>query len=157
MDWMVGLALLVFIYAVFLLIRRKQPPAAPAETPEPRILRSLRQFEGRECIFTDGRVALKTQIQQMDVVDDHIRISLQPLRTEGLSESPEPSLLLSEAAGSIEYAEDVVLARYANWRLYFSRELIHHITVIARKGADMKIMQRTILDFKSDSEDRPDV
>ena len=153
MDWFVGLALILLIYAVFVLIRRKQTPADMPPPSQLKRMTALRHYEGRECIFTDGSRALKSQVQQIDAVNDRIRFSLQPLRTQGLSEVVDTTITLSESAATIEQSEDFIQAPYASWRLYFNRDLIHHIQVIAKKGADMKIIQSTILDFRSDQGD----
>jgi len=153
MDWLVGIALILVLYLVFVLTKKKQTPAPTTGHSESRTIKALRQFEGRDCIYTNGSLALKSQVRQIEAVDNLIRFSLQPLHTEGLSEIHEPTIMLHESAGSIEQATDLIHAPYGNWRLYFNRDLIHHISVIAKKGADMKIIQRTILDFRAEPGD----
>ena len=151
MDWMVGITLIFAIYIAFRLIRskntaRSMQPSVPTPSTS-RQVALLQRFEGVDCIYTDGALILKARVLQVEAEGGQAKISIQPLYSEGLSVSPENTIVLRAALNAIESRPNFLHGLYVNWKLFFDSDLIHHMVTIGRKGADTKILLRTLLDF----------
>lgn len=156
MKWVVAIAAVAVV--ILLIRRRKYAPAprpasgrAPARARQPehstdRQLSTLKPLEGANCIYEEGAYIISGRLLQVHENATGLVFTMQTLKADGLSDSPDERLNLETAWNQFEHSNQVVHARQMHWRLFFKPEVVQKVHDLGRSHTDHKSIKRLLLE-----------
>lgn len=125
-------------------LRLSRPPAPAAD----RKVENFRLLEGAACIYEEGAYVLKGRLVQVQDSSGSLHFTVQVLRAQGLSDSPDERMHLEASRNLVDHTGQVLHSRQTHWRLYFDRALIERVEEMGRSGADLKGIKRVLLEHQ---------
>jgi len=152
MDILLGILLIALLSLYFAYIRRKPENQARREGAADRRTGEAIDISGglagSECIYTDGVEFMKARILQAEFLGEQVQVRLQPVRAEGLSQSPDDTINVEAPTNTLEHSPTYMHAPYVGWKLFMDPQVIARVTELASSSGDLQAIKEVLKEHR---------